>query len=100
LIANSKAKVTTAPGHRLACGCLATSAIFPPTRTNRSVIKSSVLIRLAPRRGVVTPAWASLYSAANPLASFVAYVINEHEPVFDAADFVRCGRDLFVIKST
>jgi glycine amidinotransferase len=27
------------------------------------------------------------------------YIINEHEPVFDAADFVRCGRDLFCIKS-
>jgi glycine amidinotransferase len=27
------------------------------------------------------------------------YVVTEHEPVFDAADFVRCGRDLFVIKS-
>jgi glycine amidinotransferase len=29
----------------------------------------------------------------------LTYVINEHEPVFDAADFVRCGRDLFVIRS-
>ncbi|MGF1488899.1 MAG: hypothetical protein ACFBSE_17580 [Prochloraceae cyanobacterium] len=27
------------------------------------------------------------------------YVINEYEPVFDAADFMRCGRDLFVTKS-
>lgn len=27
------------------------------------------------------------------------YVINEFEPVFDAADFVRCGKDLFVTKS-
>ena len=29
----------------------------------------------------------------------IRYVINEFEPVFDAADFVRCGRDLFVTKS-
>ena len=29
----------------------------------------------------------------------LTYVITEREPVFDAADFVRCGRDLFVIKS-
>jgi glycine amidinotransferase len=29
----------------------------------------------------------------------VDYVINESEVVFDAADFVRCGRDLFVTKS-
>jgi glycine amidinotransferase len=27
------------------------------------------------------------------------YVITEFEPVFDAADFVRCGRDLFVQRS-
>ncbi|MEA5605293.1 amidinotransferase [Nostoc sp. UHCC 0252] len=27
------------------------------------------------------------------------YVINESEIVFDAADFVRCGRDIFVTKS-
>jgi glycine amidinotransferase len=29
----------------------------------------------------------------------IRYVINEFEPVFDAADFARCGRDLFVTKS-
>jgi glycine amidinotransferase len=29
----------------------------------------------------------------------IKYVINEFEPVFDAADFVRCGQDLFVTKS-
>jgi len=27
------------------------------------------------------------------------FVVNELEPVFDAADFVRCGRDLFVLRS-
>ncbi|MCK6502980.1 amidinotransferase [Myxococcota bacterium] len=27
------------------------------------------------------------------------YVINENEPLCDAADFTRCGRDLFVIRS-
>lgn len=27
------------------------------------------------------------------------YMINGFEPVFDAADFVRCGKDLFVIRS-
>jgi glycine amidinotransferase len=29
----------------------------------------------------------------------IPYVTTEHEPVFDAADFVRCGRDIFVIRS-
>ncbi|MGD9724329.1 MAG: hypothetical protein AB7U76_24080 [Pirellulales bacterium] len=28
------------------------------------------------------------------------YVITEAEPVFDAADFVRCGRDIFGIRSS
>src|SRR6202007_595337 len=27
------------------------------------------------------------------------YTTNEFEPVFDAADFVKCGRDLFVTRS-
>ncbi len=27
------------------------------------------------------------------------FVVNEHEPVFDAADFTRCGRDIFVTRS-
>jgi glycine amidinotransferase len=27
------------------------------------------------------------------------YVLTEHEPVFDAADFVRCGKDIFVTRS-
>jgi glycine amidinotransferase len=27
------------------------------------------------------------------------YILTEFEPVFDAADFVRCGRDLFFIRS-
>jgi glycine amidinotransferase len=29
----------------------------------------------------------------------VRYILSEFEPVFDAADFVRCGRDLFVTRS-
>ncbi len=29
----------------------------------------------------------------------IDYVLTEFEPVFDAADFVRCGRDLFVQRS-
>jgi glycine amidinotransferase len=29
----------------------------------------------------------------------IGYVVTEDEPVFDAADFVRCGRDLFVTRS-
>lgn len=28
------------------------------------------------------------------------YVTNEFEPVFDAADFIRCGRDIFCIRSS
>jgi glycine amidinotransferase len=29
----------------------------------------------------------------------IVYILTEFEPVFDAADFFRCGRDLFVIRS-
>jgi len=29
----------------------------------------------------------------------VRYIVNDYEPVFDAADFVRCGRDLFATRS-
>ena len=29
----------------------------------------------------------------------IRYILTEFEPVFDAADFVRCGRDLFVTRS-
>ncbi|MCG8546749.1 MAG: amidinotransferase [Alphaproteobacteria bacterium] len=29
----------------------------------------------------------------------IRYLINNYEPVFDAADFTRCGRDIFVAKS-
>jgi len=29
----------------------------------------------------------------------MSYVISEYEPTFDAADFIRCGRDIFVQKS-
>jgi len=29
----------------------------------------------------------------------INYVINDFEPVFDAADFTKCGKDIFVLKS-
>ena len=29
----------------------------------------------------------------------IPFVVNDYEPVFDAADFLRCGRDLFGIRS-
>lgn len=34
-----------------------------------------------------------------PKGGPIEYTSNEFEPVFDAADFVRCGRDLFVTRS-
>ena len=43
-----------------------------------------------------------LYDAAfvpAPKGQPVRYITNELEPVFDAADFVRCGTDLFVTRS-
>jgi len=42
-----------------------------------------------------------LYKAdyEEPTGNEPLYVVNEVEPTFDAADFVRCGRDLFVQRS-
>jgi glycine amidinotransferase len=34
-----------------------------------------------------------------PINGAINYVITEFEPTFDAADFIKCGKDLFVQKS-
>jgi glycine amidinotransferase len=52
----------------------------------------------APRPQLTDELFDSTYripKAGEPLR----FVVNEFEPVFDAADFVRCGRDLFVTSS-
>jgi glycine amidinotransferase len=52
----------------------------------------------APRPRLLDSLYASGYrmpAAGEPMR----YVIGESEVVFDAADFVRCGRDLFVTRS-
>ena len=36
---------------------------------------------------------------AGKLGEPVRYIINDSEPTFDAADFVRCGRDIFYTRS-
>ena len=41
----------------------------------------------------------SLYDSDFGLAGHGRFVTTEAEPTFDAADFVRCGRDLFVQRS-
>ncbi|NLI78704.1 MAG: amidinotransferase [Candidatus Riflebacteria bacterium] len=50
------------------------------------------------------PLWDGLFDPAYPRPQGGAdapgrFLTNETEVVFDAADFVRCGRDLFVIRS-
>jgi len=52
----------------------------------------------APRPALRDSLFESHYRRPGPDEP-VRYVINESELVFDAADFVRCGRDLFVTKS-
>jgi glycine amidinotransferase len=42
---------------------------------------------------------AKLGKRVVPEGRSLRYPITEEEPVWEAADFVRCGRDLFVIKS-
>lgn len=52
----------------------------------------------APRPELNDALFDYTYSIPKPGAP-IGYTINEFEPVFDAADFVRCGRDLFVTRS-
>jgi glycine amidinotransferase len=42
---------------------------------------------------------ADLGKRVRPEGASHRYPISEHEPVWEAADFVRCGRDLFVTRS-
>ena len=52
--------------------------------------------QLPPTGPTARPTWAS---GSCPRATTHRYPITEDEPVWEAADFVRCGRDLFVIRS-
>jgi glycine amidinotransferase len=52
----------------------------------------------APRPQLTDQLFDRNYRIPNPKEP-LRFVVNEFEPVFDAADFVRCGRDLFVTRS-
>jgi glycine amidinotransferase len=52
----------------------------------------------APRPRLLDSLYARDYRVPAPGAP-LRYVVDEAEVVFDAADFVRCGRDLFVTRS-
>lgn len=52
----------------------------------------------APRPQLLDDLFDYGYRAPEP-GEAQRFVVNEFEPVFDAADFVRCGRDLFVTRS-
>jgi glycine amidinotransferase len=52
----------------------------------------------APRPALRDALYAADYRIPQP-GEPMRYVIDESEVVFDAADFVRCGRDLFVARS-
>ncbi|MGO4574204.1 amidinotransferase [Microvirga sp. 2TAF3] len=52
----------------------------------------------APRPQLTDDLYDYAYRVPGP-GEPMRYTVNEFEPVFDAADFVRCGRDLFVIRS-
>jgi glycine amidinotransferase len=49
----------------------------------------------APKPQLLDALYEVDYDHENPQISS-KYVINEFEPTFDAADFIRCGRDIFV----
>jgi glycine amidinotransferase len=52
----------------------------------------------APRPELADALYDQSYTPPGP-GEPLRYVTTEYEPVFDAADFVRCGRDLFYIRS-
>src|SRR5919112_832688 len=52
----------------------------------------------APRPELTDELYDYNYRAPGP-GEPMRYTVSEFEPVFDAADFVRCGRDLFVTRS-
>lgn len=52
----------------------------------------------APKPQLLDALYDHCYTVPKPNEP-MRYVINEFEPVFDAADFVRCGRDIFGQKS-
>lgn len=52
----------------------------------------------APKPRLVDPQYDLTYKAPDAEEP-MRYVVTELEPVFDAADFIRCGKDLFVQKS-
>lgn len=53
----------------------------------------------APRPQLLDSLYAGPDFEPAPKGEPVRYIINESEIVFDAADFARCGRDLFVTRS-
>lgn len=53
----------------------------------------------APRPRLLDTLYASPDFEPAPSGEPVRYIIDESELVFDAADFARCGRDLFVTRS-
>ncbi len=52
----------------------------------------------APKPELSSQLWVDGYAPSDE-GEPVEFITTEHEPVFDAADFVRCGRDLFCIRS-
>ena len=52
----------------------------------------------APRPQLLDDLYDQAYTVPRP-GEPMRHVINEFEPVFDAADFVRCGRDIIGQKS-
>jgi glycine amidinotransferase len=52
----------------------------------------------APRPELPDELFDANYRVPKP-GETIRYIINEFEPVFDAADVARCGRDLFVTRS-
>jgi glycine amidinotransferase len=64
----------------------------------KSYFKEGCIWTSAPKPQLLDDLYDNNYDS-NYTEPETKYVINEFEPVFDAADFIRCGRDIFYQKS-
>ena len=80
-------------------GARATSRATPTARCSRNISGNGARWTSAPRPQLTDDLYDYDYRRRPEAGEPMRYTVNEFEPVFDAADFVRCGRDLFVTRS-
>ncbi|HEX4418746.1 MAG TPA: hypothetical protein VH165_12635 [Kofleriaceae bacterium] len=72
--------------------------IHPYRRLLKDYFRRGARWTQAPKPELKDALYTQAYVAPEP-GEPMSYVITEEEPVFDAADFIRCGRDIFYQRS-